>query len=295
MDLGELLLTKINYKTIIEYIGIAVGCAFMAMGLNFFLKPNMVAPGGVTGFAIIVENMMGIPIDITNLAINIPLFFIGLIILGKAFGAKTAYGILVLSGFIRFFLIFFGGGAILTHDLLLASIYGGVFLGIGLGIVFRFGGTTGGTDLLAAILNTYFPGISTAKLMMVLDLIIVVVAGAVEKNIEVSLYSIIALYITVELTDFIVEGLNYAKLFYIISEDSETIGHKIIEEIGRGVTALEGKGLYTGSKRSVLMCVVNRAQVVKLKKIVYEIDEKAFIMVGTIHEVLGEGFQQNKK
>ncbi|SNS09402.1 Uncharacterized membrane-anchored protein YitT, contains DUF161 and DUF2179 domains [Anaerovirgula multivorans] len=283
-----------KHSAIIEYIGITIGCALMAISLNFFLKPNMIAPGGVTGLAIIIEGLIGIPIDITNLIINIPLFITGLIILGKAFGVKTAYAIFILSGFIRLFLIIFGEGAMITHDVLLAAIYGGVLLGVGLGAVFRFGGTTGGTDLAGAILNKYFPTVSTAKLMMILDLIVVATAGVVEKNIETSLYSVIALYITVKLADFIVEGLSYAKAFYIISKDSNIIGDRIIQEIGRGVTALEARGLYTGSKKDVLMCVVNRAQVAKLKKIVYEIDEKAFIMVTTAHEVLGEGFKEAK-
>ncbi len=285
---------RINYKIIVEYIGITLGCALMAISLNFFLKPNMIAPGGVTGFAIILEELIGIPIDITNLAINIPLFILGLMILGRTFGAKTAFAIFALSGFIRLFIIIFGDNAMITQDLLLASIYGGVLFGVSLGMIFRLDGTTGGTDLAGAILNKYFPHISTAKLMMALDLIIVVIAGLVEKNIEISLYSIIALYIAVKLADFIVEGLNYAKSFYIISEKSEAIGYRIMEEIGRGVTVLEGRGLYTGNKRNVLLCVVNRTQVIKLKKIVHEIDERAFIMVSTIQEVVGEGFGKTK-
>lgn len=284
-----------NHNSVIEYIGITVGCALMAISLNFFLKPNMIAPGGVTGLAIVIEGLIGIPIDITNLVINVPLFITGLMILGKAFGVKTAYAIVALSGFIRFFLIIFGEGAMITHDLLLAAVYGGVLMGIGLGTVFRFGGTTGGTDLAGAILNKYFPNISTAKLMMILDLIVVVAAGIVERNIETSLYSVIALYIAVKLADFIVEDLSYAKAFYIISKDSDVIGKRIMQEIGRGVTSLEGRGLYTNSKKDVLMCVVNRVQVAKLKKIVYEIDEKAFMMVTTVHEVLGEGFKEIKK
>ncbi|SET06087.1 Uncharacterized membrane-anchored protein YitT, contains DUF161 and DUF2179 domains [Natronincola peptidivorans] len=282
-------------QVVVEYVGITVGCALMALSLNFFLKPNTVAPGGVTGLAIVIEELTGIPLDITNLAINIPLFLGGLAVLGKTFGVKTAYSILMLSAFIRFFIILFGEGAMITHDILLASIYGGVLLGVGLGAVFRFGGTTGGTDLAGAILNNYFPNMSTAKLMMILDLMVVAVAGIVGQNIETSLYSVIALYIMVKLADFIVEDLSYSKAFYIISKDSDVIGKRIIEEIGRGVTALEGRGFYTGTKKDVLMCVVNRAQVAKLKKIVYEIDKKAFIMVTTIHEVLGEGFKEIKK
>ncbi len=277
-----------------EYLWITLGCGLMAFSLYFFLEPNTIAPGGVTGLAIIVQKLTGIPIDITNLAINIPLFITGILVLGRVFGVKTAYATLVLSAFIRLFIIFFGDGVAVTGDILLAAIYGGVIMGLGLGFVFRYGGTTGGTDLAGAILNKYFPNISTSKLMMGLDLVIVALAGLVERKVETSLYSVITLYILVKLADFIVEGLGYGKAFYIISAKSEEIGRHILNEIGRGVTVLEGRGLYTGSRRDVLLCVVNRVQVAKLKELVYNVDKKAFIMVTTVHEVLGEGFKEIK-
>ncbi len=277
-----------------EYLWITLGCGLMAFSLYFFLEPNTIAPGGVTGLAIIVQKLTGIPIDITNLAINIPLFIIGIMVLGKVFGVKTAYATLVLSAFIRLFITFFGDGVAVTGDILLAAIYGGVIMGVGLGFVFRYGGTTGGTDLAGAILNKYFPNISTSKLMMGLDLVIVALAGLVERKVETSLYSVITLYILVKLADFIVEGLGYGKAFYIISSKSEEIGRTILNEIGRGVTVLEGRGLYTGSKRDVLLCVVNRVQVAKLKELVHNVDKRAFIMVTTVHEVLGEGFKEIK-
>lgn len=284
-----------KYNQVIDYTGITLGCALIAFSLNFFLKPHTIAPGGVTGLAIIIEKIVGLPIDFTNLALNIPLFIVGSIVIGKAFGFKTAYATVILSGFIRFFMIVFGKGAMITQDLLLATIYGGIVLGIGLGIVFRFGGTTGGTDLAGAVLNKYFPAFSIAKIMMILDLMVVTFAGIVDRNIETSLYSVIALYIVVKMADFIVEDLNYAKAFYIICNNPQEVGEKILQELGRGVTALEGKGLYTGNKRDVLLCVVNRVEVVKLKRLVYDIDDKAFIMVTTVNEVLGEGFKEIKK
>ncbi len=266
----------------------------MALSLNFFLEPNTIAPGGVTGFAIVIYRAVGIPIDLTNLVINIPLFIVGIIVLGGVFGLKTAYATLLLSAFIRIFIIIFGHGFIVTTDLLLASIYGGLLMGVGLGIIFLYGGTTGGTDLAGAILNKFFPSISIAKLMMMLDLVIVTTAGIVGKNVETALYSVIALYILVKIADFIVEGLGYAKAFYIISNSPGEIGNTIMQEIGRGVTVLEGRGMYTGTQRDVLLCVVNRTQVAKLKEIVYSIDNRAFIMITTIHEVLGEGFKEIK-
>lgn len=281
-----------KYKVVFEYLGIALGCTLLAAGLVLFLMPNTIAPGGVTGLAVVIQTLLGIPMDITNLAINIPLFILGMFILGGTFGIKTIYATLVLSASIRLFMIVSGGNYIITQDLLLSAIYGGVLAGAGIGFVFRSGGTTGGTDLAGAIINKYLPNFSVAKIMMALDLTIVVIAGIIVKNIEISLYSTVTLYIMVHMADFIVEGLNYSKAFYIISSHSDEIGKKINLELDRGVTALEGRGFYTGARRDVLLCVVNRAQVARLKRLVHEIDDKAFVMVATIHEVLGEGFKK---
>ncbi len=279
------------YKMFFEYLGLTAGCALMGLGLVLFLEPNTIAPGGVTGLAIVIQRLIGVPIDITNLAINIPLFIAGIFLLGSAFGAKTAYATVMLSAFIRLFITILGEGYVVTHDLLLSALYGGVIMGVGIGLVFRSGGTTGGTDLAGAIINKYLPNLSIAKLMMILDLMVVITAGLVMKNVETSLYSIIALYILGQIADFIVEGLNYSKAFLIISNHSDEIGKKINSDLGRGVTVLLGKGFYTGAEKEILLCIVNRAQVIKLKNLVYEIDEKAFIMVTTTHEVLGEGFK----
>ncbi|RKD30080.1 YitT family protein [Thermohalobacter berrensis] len=283
------IVTKHWYNYVIEYVGISLGTAIMAISLKMFLDPNTIAPGGVTGLAIVIKKLTGIPIDITNLVVNIPLFIAGIIILGKAFGAKTLYGTLALSFFIRMF-----PAANLTNDLLLAAVFGGVLMGLGLGLVFKFGGTTGGTDLAGAILNKFFPNFSTATLMMVIDLFVVTIAGVVDKKIETSLYSVIALYIIVKVIDIILEGIGYAKAFFIISNTPDKIGETIISALGRGVTVLKGMGMYTGQSRDVLLCVVNRSQIVKLKEIVHQIDSNAFVMVADIHEVLGEGFKEIK-
>ncbi|MDF2548730.1 MAG: YitT family protein [Anaerosolibacter sp.] len=276
----------------LEYMLITVGSALLAFGLVFFLEPNTIAPGGVTGLAIIIQKISGIPIDITNLAINIPLFILGLATLGKYFGIKTAYGTLILSVFIRFFMNIVGPGYVGVEDMLLSALYGGVLVGAGIGFVFKAGGTTGGTDLAGAILNKYIPSISIPKLMMGFDLMIVAAAGIVNRKIETSLYSIIALYITVKIADFIVEDLNYAKAFYIISDNPHEIGSEILKTLNRGVTVLKAQGMYTGSEKEVLLCVINRSQMTKLKDIVRKIDENAFVMVTTVHEVLGEGFMK---
>ncbi len=284
-----------KFKSFFDYIGITLGTLLMAASLILFLEPNTIAPGGVTGLAIVVQKISGIPIDVTNLVVNIPLFIAGIMILGKAFGAKTAYGTLTLSLFIRVLIILLGNGMNATQDLLLASIYGGVLMGVGIGFVFKCGGTTGGTDLAGAMINKFYPALSIAKVMMILDFLVIAGAGLVNRNIETALYSIIALYVIVKVADFIVEGLNYAKSFQIVTDYPEEISSEIFEKLGRGVTSLKGKGMYTGRDKDILLCVVNRAQVSKLKEIVYEIDNKAFIMVSTIHEVLGEGFIENDR
>jgi len=166
--------------------------------------------------------------------------------------------------------------------------------GLGIGLVFRSGGTTGGTDLAGAVLHKYFPSLSIAKLMMILDLFVITTAGVVDKNIETSLYSMIALYVIVKVADFIVEGLDYSKSFQIVTDYPDEIGKALIENLDRGVTSLYGRGMYTGKDKQVLLCVVHRGQVAKAKKIIYDIDHRAFIMVSTTHEVLGEGFRESK-
>lgn len=278
---------KKAYKLIISLVGLTIGTFLLSIGLMFFLEPNLIAPGGVTGFAIVFKEITNIPIYITNLAINVPLFIIGIIILGKNFGWKTLYSTVLLSFFLKVLPEY-----ALTSDLLLASIFGGLVSGVGLGIVFKAGGTTGGTDLAGSILNKIFPGLSLSSFMMAIDLMVVLFAGIVDKRIETALYSIISLYLTVKLIDLILEGMSYVKAFFIITKKPEEISSRIIEELDRGATLLKGQGMYSKEEKDVLLCVVNRYQFTKTKNIVHEIDEDAFIMVTEFSEVLGEGFKQ---
>lgn len=278
------------HKKIICYLGIALGVFLMAVSLNFFLEPNTIAPGGVTGIGIIFKKITGFPVYLTNLAINLPLFIIGVMVLGKEFGAKTLFATVGLSFFLKYVPY-----EIVTKDLLLSAVFGGVIMGIGLGIVFKFGGTTGGTDLAGSILNKFFPSLSIATFMMLIDLVVVVAAGIVDKRVETSLYSIISLYLTTRIIDLMLEGLGYMKAFLIITNKPEEISQTVIKELDRSVTLFKGKGMYTKEERDMLLCVVNRSQFTKLKEIVVGIDENAFVMVTEMHEVLGEGFKEIKK
>ncbi|MCT4594472.1 MAG: YitT family protein [Anaeromicrobium sp.] len=284
---------KSKKTTIIEEVSFVVGIFIIAFGLIFFLKPHTIAPGGISGFAVVIDKLFNIPMDVTNIVVNIPLFLVGIRILGKKFTLRSFAGTLILSFFIRLIISVLGENIIMVDDVLLSALYGGVLMGVGLGLVFKSGGSTGGTDLAGAILNKYFPHISIPKLMMIFDFFIVVSSGIVGGKLENSLYSLISLYIIVKVADFIVEGLNYAKAFYIISDKSEEIGKNIVDNLGRGATILKGVGVYTGAEKNVIMCIVDTRQITKLKNIVNHIDSNAFVMVTTVHEVLGEGFKIN--
>ena len=283
---------KVWYKGVLEYIGITLGTVIIAASINLFIQPHNFAPGGVTGIGIIVKEATNglIPLWVTNLCIDLPLFITGLILIGRVFGAKTLYGILSLTFFIWLLPI-----EDVTNDLLLASIFGGVLTGTGVGIVFKFGGTTGGTDLAGFMLNKYFPGVSISTFMMSIDSLVVIGSGIVTRDLKIPLYSIISLYISTKVIDLLLNGFSYAKAFFIISERSHEIGKLILKELDRGVTVLKGRGFYTGKDRDILLCIVNRSQITKLKETVHSVDNKAFVMVTDANEVLGEGFKDLKK
>jgi len=278
------------YRTIIDIIGLTIGVFLLSVGLVFFLEPNAIAPGGVTGFAIVLKQITGVPVYLTNLFVNIPLFIIGVMTLGKNFGWKTAYSTVILS----FFLKIIPPQAV-TPDQLLACIFGGLLAGLGLGVVFRFGGTTGGSDLIGSLLTNKFPNISIGTFMMLIDGLVVIFAGIVARNVEVSLYSIIALFATAKVIDLLLEGIGYLKAFLIITSKPEEIGEAIMNDLQRGATLFKGKGMYTKEEKDILLCVVSRSQFTKTKEIVNSIDSDAFIMVTEISEVLGEGFEEVKK
>lgn len=278
------------YRTIIDIIGLTIGVFLLSVGLVFFLEPNAIAPGGVTGFAIVLKQITGVPVYLTNLFVNIPLFIIGVMTLGKNFGWKTAYSTVILS----FFLKIIPPQAV-TPDQLLACIFGGLLSGLGLGIVFRFGGTTGGSDLIGSLLTNKFPNISIGTFMMLIDGLVVIFAGIVARNVEVSLYSIISLFATAKVIDLLLEGIGYLKAFLIITSKPEEIGEAIMNDLQRGATLFKGKGMYTKEEKYILLCVVSRSQFTKTKEIVNSIDSDAFIMVTEISEVLGEGFEEVKK
>lgn len=274
-------------RIFIDYLGITFGSFLIALALTVFLVPNRIAAGGVSGLATVIYYITSFPIGITMLIINIPLFFAGLKIMGSSFGIRTIYGIVSLSVFTD---LLQPRMTALTDDLLLASIYGGVIGGIGLGIVFRSRGTTGGTDLIASLLN-YFTGITVGEGLLIADGIVVTLAG-IFFNLEVALYAAVTIFITSQTIDVVQEGLNFKKGVLIISDQADKINQMVVNELNRGVTEFEAKGGYTGDKRDVLLCIISRSEVSELKSAISEIDKDAFVIISNVHEVLGEGFTE---
>jgi len=277
-------------KTVYEIAGVTLGVLLVALGLDMFLIPNKIAAGGVSGIATIIHYLIGAPVGVAILTLNIPLFVLGVYRLGLRFGFRSLYGTITLSLAVDLLAPVL---PVPTNDILLASLYGGVLSGLGLGLVFRFRGTTGGTDLAAAVLRTY-TGVNIGQLLFLVDGAVVLAAGIAFSSAELAMYTFITIFITAWLIDVVQEGISYAKALLIISERSDEIAKAIMADLDRGVTAWPAQGVYTGVRREILLSVVNRAEVTRLKDIVHGVDPRAFVILADVHEVLGEGFKEYK-
>ncbi len=281
---------KQKYK-VLDYGLIIVGTTLLAIAINVYFEAMGLVTGGVTGIAIIIKNFShglwpgGIPLSISNLCINIPLFLVALAIKGKEFGAKSLFATIYLSVALEYTKFL----PQLTHDFFLGAVFGGVIGGIGIGLVFVANSTTGGTDLAGSIMHYFFPGLSTAKWMQIID-IAIIVAGFVVFGSERAMYAIISVYITAQIIDAMLEGLNFSKAAFIISDKYEEIAETIMNKIERGVTALYGAGKYTGNQKEILLCVMSKREIIAVREIVKQIDRQAFMIVTDAKEVFGEGF-----
>ncbi|NHN33899.1 YitT family protein [Paenibacillus agricola] len=270
---------------VVEYGLLLLGSLLIALSFNMFLSPNQVASGGVSGISIIVQSVFGFEPAITQWVLNIPLVVFGTYLLGGHFGLKTAVGSFLLP----LIILMTRGLPALTNNLLLASIYGGILIGIGVGLVFRGKGSTGGLDLAAQIVHKY-TGLSLGLSMAMLDGLVIVAAGFVLSP-EKALFALIGLFVTGKTINIVQIGLSYSKVAFIISEESEAIRQKILLEMDRGLTQLQATGGYTGEQRTVLMVVVGQTQVSRLKDLVKAVDPLAFVILSDTNEVLGEGFK----
>jgi len=275
-------------KIVWEILGVSLGVLLTALGLDMFLIPNKIAAGGVSGIATVLHYLINVPVGAAMLILNVPLFAMAVYRLGLKFGFRSLYGTVALSVAVDALAPL---APVPTHDLLLASIFGGVLVGLGLGLVFRYRGTTGGTDLAAAILRSY-TGANVGQLLFLVDATVVIAAGITFDSAELAMYALITIFITAWLIDLVQEGFSYAKAFIIVSEQAAQIAPAILKELDRGATAWMARGMFTGAEREVLLSVVHRSEVTRLKDIVYGVDPRAFVILADVHEVLGEGFKR---
>lgn len=285
-----------------DYLWIILGSIITAAGINIFLVPYKIAPGGVTGIATVIYYLSGerFPVGVTMLALNVPLFILGVRYIGGKFIIRTLFSTIFLSVSIdvsepvtTYFANFYltkAESMSATPDLLLYSIFGGFFMGLGLGFVFRSGATTGGTDLAARIVHHFIPRLTMGQLLLVIDSAVILFAAIAFNSFLLALYAILSLYLSTKVIDAILEGVDFAKAVYIISGKSEEIAQKIMTELDRGVTAIRGVGMYSGEDKIVLYCVLHRGQLHQLKELVIKIDPDAFVILTDVREVLGEGF-----
>jgi len=273
-------------KTFLRIIMVTLGAVIMALGLELFLVPNHIMDGGIVGVSIITSHLLNLPLGIFIFILNLPFIFLGYKQIGKTFALSTGLGITVLSTAtlalhnLRPF----------TEDTLLATVFGGMILGVGVGIVIRYGGSLDGTEILAILFNSKTP-FSVGEIIMFFNIIIFTVAGFV-FNWEQAMYSIIAYYIAYKMIDIVIQGLEESKSVYIISDEIDEIGQTIMDRLGRGVTFLHGEGAYTGNDKKVIFTVITRLEESKLKTIVADIDDNAFLAIGNIAEVKGGRFKK---
>ncbi len=275
-------------RVIADYALIAAGAVLVALAADLFAIPNRVVPGGVTGIATMLYYGLGTPVGLVTLVLNVPLFLAGMRWGGGLhFALRTLFATVVMSLAIDLLAPYVPS---ITADPLLYTLYGGILDGIGIGLVFRARGTTGGTDILARLLHRW-TGVSLGVWLLIFNVLILSAAGLM-FGWEQALYALILSFASSRAVDLVQEGVSYAKSATIVSARSEAICRAIIEQLGRGVTILRGAGGYTDTERPVLLSVVAQSEVSQLKQLIYSIDPLAFVIIGQAQEVLGEGFKQ---
>ncbi len=265
---------------------IVLGAALVSVALEIFLVPNQIIDGGIVGISIMLAHLLSLPLGIFLFALNVPFLFLGYKQIGKTFALSTLFGVTLMSV----------GTLVLHHvnpltiDTFLAAVFGGVILGIGVGLVIRFGGSLDGTEIVAILINKKSP-FSVGEIVMFFNLFIMTTAGFV-FGWDRAMYSLIAYFIAFKTIDIIIAGFDESKSVWIISDEAREIGSAIMDRLGRGVTFLQGEGAFTGDSKQVIFCIINRLEEAKLKSIVQELDTSAFLAIGTIHDVRGGRFKK---
>ena len=278
----------------VDYLFIFMGTGIMALAIQCIFEPIGLVTGGFSGIAIIIRKMTagivegGVPLWLTNLALNVPVFIAALIIKGRKFLGRTVIGTVLLS----FWLFVIPQVDLTQGDYMLSAVFGGVITGIGIGFVLLAKATTGGTDMVSALIQNYVRHYSVVLILQVIDGM-VVLAGLYVFGLKPALYAIVAIFITSKVSDALMEGMKYSKAAFIITDYYKEIADAIMTQLDRGLTGLDATGMYSGDKKTVLYCVVSKKEIVELKDIVAKIDPKAFVIVTDAREVFGEGFLEN--
>ena len=271
----------------IKYLMIIVGSALFAAGFQFFLYPNSIIVGGVSGIAMIINLLTKLPVGLLTIVLNIPLFIIAWRYFGTGFIVSSLVGMLLSSVFVDLFALL---SISPTNDMLLACIIGGAVKGLGLGIIYYAGATTGGTDIIAKFIRLKFPYLNFGTVVLITDCFIIVAFAAIFNKVESAMYAVITMFVVSKVVDLVLYGIDNSSVCYIISEKSDQLVTDITDRLHRGVTILEGEGAYSHKNKQVLLCVVKRTQIADIRKMIKSIDENAFFIITDAKNVFGKGF-----
>ena len=267
-----------------SYVQILLGALVGGAAYPLFLTPNRIAPGGITGVATILNHLLHWPVGTVSLILNVPLFLIGYRSMGRIFAFRSLLATILFSVFIDVLPL-----QPMTADPLLGALYGGVLLGIGLGLIMRGGATTGGSDMIARMVHRRFPFISTGAFLFAIDFAVVTAAGFLIGTTE-ALYALINIFLTAKVMDVVIIGFSSNKACVVISDRWQEISGRVLREMNRGVTQLIARGAWTGTERPTLLCVISRSEIMAFKRILREEDEDAFVIIVEAHEAIGDGF-----
>jgi len=270
-------------------IYLVVGSAVMALAYSLFLIPHRIVPGGAGGVAMILNYFFATPVGLTILVINIPLLVLGTKTLGRTYGVKSILGVAVSSLLIDAFTYVFRLESA-TDNKILACVFGGIMLGAGLGLVFRAGGSTGGSDIVGQVLNRY-TNYSTGTSILVVDFVVITAAGLCFGQFELALYGYLNLYLQTRAIDLVLEGLSYTRALFIVSNSADAVARAITTKMNRGATVMSATGAYSQEKKDMVFSVMAKREVSRAREIVREVDPRAFVTITDVYEVLGEGFK----
>lgn len=280
---------KLDIKNLfVTSIGLVVGSFIMASSTAFFLLPNKLSAGGFSGISTIIYYLFNVPVGTAMFILNIPLICIAFVKIGRNFVIKSIFGTILLSFFMNFLERFPAA----TNDKFLACIYGGIIMGIGTAIILKVNASTGGSDLLSYVVRSFNDRYKSSDLIITIDIFIITISIIIFKEIEIGLYSAIAIYLMGKMIDIVFEGINFTKVLFIISDKYELIARQISEEIQRGSTAIYAKGMHSNNDKMMLFCVGSRNEVLNMKNIATSIDKKAFIVIFNARETFGKGFEK---